>query len=472
MATDSHGMGIPLPDDSTKIHEFPKVARAGFEKVAEVMAGGATDAMAGAAAGAVGKEIARRDLVEGSDPRLPSVVNTPNHLAVLRDVDGRETWLGARATDGGPTDQAMAHIGRRLGHEAISSSEWLFALVDSNRNMTDLALRASDGQFADYVVDRLRPRILEGFTGSAPAPVTPPAGNTAGRVYADAPYAPGSDVFPVKTDMKRAAGFGSSSMQNSAGAFGAFFAGRNIDYFDGGKGSELIQHTAARMGAVPALVTIPGNTIPAAGAVDVTVSNIQLTGALKAYPGTLAGVPGVLSNRALSSYVFTRTGTGSALTIPADTPFIPDAASYRDALAILWMGKNNMGATDAATTVPAMTAICFDWLAPLHKRALVLGHFTDTNTAAGGTKRANTNATNEAYRRRYGRLFVDVNAYLTGAQVWKDTRITPTAADLEQQTIGNKPPSLSMDNGHLNDAGNAAVINYLIAPKLAELGWN
>lgn len=70
MATDSHGMGIPLPADSTKIHEFPKVARAGFEKVAEVMAGGVTDAQREAIGAMAGEA-----LTEGLE-NLPVVLTT------------------------------------------------------------------------------------------------------------------------------------------------------------------------------------------------------------------------------------------------------------------------------------------------------------------------------------------------------------------------------------------------------------
>lgn len=90
MATDTHGMGIPLPADSTKIKDFPKVAREGFEKVAEVLAGGVTEALLGkvaaAADDAVDDAVAERDLVSGDDKRLPLVDDAK--IFRVRNADG------------------------------------------------------------------------------------------------------------------------------------------------------------------------------------------------------------------------------------------------------------------------------------------------------------------------------------------------------------------------------------------------
>lgn len=40
MAEDTHGMGIPLPADSTPIHQYPAIARLMGEKIAEILASG------------------------------------------------------------------------------------------------------------------------------------------------------------------------------------------------------------------------------------------------------------------------------------------------------------------------------------------------------------------------------------------------------------------------------------------------
>lgn len=427
------------------------------------MDGNASPITVAAAKAAAEAAIADADLVNGSDPRLPNFGSAPEVIAAVRDAAGRETWLGARTLDGGPTNHAMRHIGRRAGLEQLESAEYLLALTDANRRVTDLAIRASDGQFADFVVDRLRRRILNGNDSQVAAL----------RSYADTKYTPGAEVFPVHTDTKRAAGWGSSSMAGIDAGLSTLFAGKGAAYYPGGKGSEVAQQIAARMGSVPALLTVVGGSIPASGTVSVQASNVPTSSALKPFTGTLAGVPGTLAYRTDVTpgvYGFTRTNAGSAQSVPAGTPFIPDAASYRDAVTLLWMGKNNLGAAGADTLVVKLTDESFDWLAPLAKRCLVLGHFVDVGTPENSLERSQIAAVNEAHRKRYGRLYIDIAEYLAGPQVWADTKITPTAADLTAQSTGTKPPSLSRDNWHLNDAGNAAV-TQLINARMTELGW-
>lgn len=464
MATDDFGLEIPLPPDSTKLHEYPKVVRDGLNRVAEILSDGLEaeigPAVDQAAATAVAAEIGQQDLVLGSDGRLPLIAQTLNHLAVILDAARNETWLGARISDGGPTDWAMHHLTQRLGVLQLNAPGYLFALADANRNLTDLAIRETDGQLADFVIERLKPRILADFQMPDQ------------RIYADTKYVAGTDVYPVKADASRVAGFGSSSMARIDAEFGALFSSKGAAYYAGGKGSEMAEHIAARLGSVPALVTVEGGSIPASGAVAITTSNVPLINAIRPYTGTLAGVPGTFGYRAdPASFIFTRTTAGAVTPVPAGTPFIADASSYRDATVLLWMGKNNMHLADGADTAIRLTDASFDWLAPLAKRCLVLGHFVDTNWPAVHGERDRIKKTNDAHRKRYGRLFVDVSAYITGTQVWADTGITPTQADLDQQAIGNKPPSLSFDNGHLSEVADAAITNNLIAPRLTELGW-
>lgn len=400
--------------------------------------------------------------IGGTPAGSPTSGDLQGTLAVVRDATGAETWLGARSSDGGPTEWAMTHIESRLGVGGRDSEDYLIAATDSRGNLTDLAIRQSDGQFADFVVERLRSRISGG--------TSTPGGQ---RIYADAAYIPGSDIFPVKTDVKRAAGWGSSSMGGIDSHLASFFGSKGATYFGGGKGGERGEHTAARMGAIPALVTVAGGKIPASGSVNITTSNMPLSGNLRAYAGTLAGVPGILAYRAApapASFIFTRSTSGAAVDVPAETPFIPDAVSYRDAVTLLWMGKNNFSLDNAEKDIVTLTDACFNWLAPLEKRCLVLGHFVDGDTPAGALERAQISAVNAAHQKRYGRLFVDVGAYLSSAQVWKDTGITPTQADLSAQAAGTKPDSLSADAGHMNTAAYTAVKN-LIAARITELGW-
>ena len=192
----------------------------------------------------------------------------------------------------------------------VAADQYLFAVADQDRNLTDLAIRASDGQFADFVVERLRRRI------------------TGGREYADTVYSRGAELWPVRTDSRRVAGWGSSSMERIDPWFKTLFGSLGAAYYTGGKGAELAEHTAARMGARPALVTIPGG-IPGTGTVDISVSNMQVSSFLRSYTGTLAGVAGTLAHKpngtAAGTFTFSRTTAGSTVSIAPETPFIPDA---------------------------------------------------------------------------------------------------------------------------------------------------
>jgi len=142
---------------------------------------GADGTVAAAAASAVQSEVQLRALVASSDPRMAQIMHTKTLLAAFFDSLGNETWLGARNTDGGPSDWAMHHLHTRLGISLGASPGYLATLTDSEGLLTDLAIRASDGQFADFVIQRLAPRLapLLGITGqSDPEPASTVDGST------------------------------------------------------------------------------------------------------------------------------------------------------------------------------------------------------------------------------------------------------------------------------------------------------
>lgn len=391
------------------------------------------------------------------EARMPFEASGDGLLAGIVDADGRQTWLGARESDGGPSAWAMEHLRRRLGiDETGENSDILFGVVDADMRRTDLTVRSSDGQVPDWVIKRWALRLRDVLGGSA-------------QLSTDK-YLRNGELLPLVTDMKRAVGFGSSSMEGLGSSMTSALAALGVQFQGEGKRGEVSQQTTARLGSAPALLTFPGNSIPASGSVTVTanIPGYQL----KTYAGTVAGVRGELSY-ASPAFTFTRTTAGAAVPVPAGTPFIPEVGpKYRDAVALLWVGKNDAGDVDDGREVGiiARTDQAFDWLAPQTKRALVLGHFMDTGTPANSIERKQLMAVNAAHKARYGSLFVDVHELLTSDAIWATTGITPTAQDRTEQALGNKPPSLSADAGHLNAAGYAAVLNLTIARMLA-LGW-
>lgn len=285
-------------------------------------------------------------------------------------------------------------------------------------------------------------------------------------------YVRGSEVLPVSANMTRISGFGSSSMMRFEPYFSPVATEFGATYFDGGKGGERSDETAARIGSIPALLTFPGNTIPGSGSVAVDCSNVEERQQLKMFNGFVNGTRGRLEfSGAEDSWIFTRNPTGDPVPMPPDSPMVPEySANIRDSVAMLWMGKNDTSALLPAEDIIRRTDASFDWFSSLYKRCIVLGHYVNRNVPEVDARRDLIYAVNDAYEKRYGLLYIDVQAYLMSQQVWDDTGITPTQADLDNQAIGNLPPSLTDDGMHMNDAAYTA-FTQIVRQKFIDLTW-
>lgn len=419
-------------------------------------AGDSSPATLAAAKEAARQAIIDEQLVRQDDPRL-LIKGGPGPLHSFPDANFRETWLGTRAEDGGPTELSMWHLQNRLGAITHSDPTILAGFLDAAFRYTDLIVDAS-GQVPDSVLARWKTRMGGGIGGGA--------GLALGDRYVNADGSL-SSVFP---DVKNITIWGSSSAERIGTALGQALAGTGATFHNQGKGAETSQHISARLGSVPALLTVSGGSIPASGSVTVTASNMGNSVEMKPFTGTLNGVHGELTSTA-TVFTFTRTTAGAATPVPAGTPFIPTVGTAsRQHVTLLWTGKNNLSGAGSAPLVTTQTNLAFDYLSPLVKRVLVLGHFVDTAQSVGSTQHTNVNAVNAALAARYGDLFLDVSGYLSSPQLWTDTGITPTANDLTQQAAGIKPDSVSHDSGHMNAAGYTAV-SALIRKKLTSLGW-
>ena len=271
----------------------------------------------------------------------------------------------------------------------------------------------------------------------------------------------GGAVVPVLPDMTRMAGWGSSTMEYMGAEVAAEMAPLGVAYYNGGDAGVRAEHTLAQLGSHPALITVAGGSIPASGPVDVTASNVRASSLLKAFSGTLAGVAGTLSSTA-SSLVFTRSADGDPVVVPSGTPFIPTVGpQYRDAVTILNIGKNDIGSAGADTMIIEKTAEAFAWMSPLVKRIVVIGHAVNRDTAADSPGRTQILNVDRAFAETYKELHFSLQNYMTSPQIWIDAEITPTQADLDAQAMGNKAPSLSLDDLHFNAAGDRAIAKAL-----------
>lgn len=241
-------------------------------------------------------------------------------------------------------------------------------------------------------------------------------------------------------------------------------------------GSWQVSHMGAAVGTRP--LVAEEFTIPSVGSVTIKPTNMteaNNTTARIEFAGSFLGVVGVLSSPAGSgTWTFTRDAQGDPMGVPAGVPYVPTVpAPRRRALAILNIGKNTLTTSRPGwdwRQCVASTESMDDYFGGPDGRVLIMGHFVNTTTPAVSTTRDRIKATNDYLADKFGDRFFDLGGYLAGSQVWVDTGITPTQTDLDEQALGNKPPSLSGDNGHMNAAGYNAVVNRIIA-KLDELGW-
>lgn len=403
------------------------------------------------------------DALDGNDSRAPINAGRGAILS-MSDSNYLETWLGAREGDGGPTELSMFHLSNRLGvHQYGEYAEdkpgKYSGFTDSAMQYTELIYDVTNGRVPDQVLAAWKQRMGGAGGGGAGAGLS-----SADRMLLD------GKLVPVVPDVANMTGWGSSTMELLAAFLAAVLADAPVEFHGEGKSAERVEHTAARIGSIPALLTVTGGGIPASGPVTVTASNMETMAALKTYTGTLAGVPGTLSSTA-SAMTFTRSAAGSAVTVPANTPFIPTVGTgARNHVTLLNIGKNSLRSTGSNTKVIQYTNTTFDWLSPLVKRCLVIGQFVDSDQSVGGIQEVEVAAVNNAQRARYGDLFFDLRAYLSSPQLWIDTGISPTALDLQQQANGLKPTSVSVDAAHLNNAGNTAVAKQIRA-RLTSLGW-
>ncbi|OZF47585.1 hypothetical protein [Rhodococcus sp. 14-2470-1a] len=310
------------------------------------------------------------------------------------------------------------------------------------------------------------PRAINGFVGYE-------QGGARYFVPGDGSLAP----MPEATNFAEIAGWGSSSMQGFRDALVVAVArAGGLAYYNGGVGGQSAANILARVGTRPALINAA--TIPATGSVDVTCSNMRSTAPIISIPGTLAGVAGTLAKNAVgnNTFTFTRTANGSETPVPAGTAFVPDAGpAHRASVTLLNVGKNDTAANGTAgyltmADLIAETTRVYKYLSGLGKHVLLIGHYVNPNTAEVSDLRRDVLQLN-AYYATYGARYVDLQAYVTGADIWTHTGVTPNSTDLAQQALGNLPPSLSSDGTHMTPAANTAFIENVVVPKLNALGW-
>ena len=160
-------------------------------------------------------------------------------------------------------------------------------------------------------------------------------------------------------------------------------------------------------------------------------------------------------------YTFTRTQSGTDVTLNRPTPFYLDfAEARREDIQIFWTGQNNVTPSEY---IIADTKAMINHLKPTSKRYLVLSRPKPYLDLAA------QQSDEEKLYLEYGSRFINVRKYLIDYGL-ADAGITPTAQDTADIAAGLVPTSLRADGTHFNNAGYAVVAN-IVFKKLQQLGW-
>lgn len=403
----------------------------------------------------------------------------PEMLGGILDASGNETWVGIEKTKGYPSKWAEKILREVLGIHIASAGNLLGGFIDDKGNFSDLVVDRTTGQVLEFAIKRWAARIAPYLNLQSDIFVPPNADaykqyktSTTEITLGDYRINNRGDVVPMLPNMTLLATWGSSSMQYSAPFYQALATQLGMTYFSSGQSGTGSRHAACRLGAMPTYLTFTNNVILASG-----TSSCSTTG-FGAHPnqqftGTINGVHGRLYFS--SGAKFDRTNPGEEVAVEPNTLFVPDMGDiHRNGVNFLWVGRNSIGA-DPATVQPVVddTNVMFNFMAPEIKRCLVMGHMIGQAQVHDVTW-DNIIAVNEALRKRYQNLYIDVMAYLCSPEVWTHTGISPTPEDEANQAAGRTPPSLARtptDQLHLSDVAYQAIADHPMKDKMLELQW-
>lgn len=280
----------------------------------------------------------------------------------------------------------------------------------------------------------------------------------------------GTSKYPLATDLSTLATYGSSTMAAIASKLFPLMVASYPDIIKNDKslalGTTRLGHSLAAMGFNTGSLKFPDGLINNT-ANSVTLENFYSTD-LSTFPvtGTLQnGVTGTLANSTFKA------DADIAITIDPNLAieFLPSALTHANAVAIVNLGKNNMGTVGADVLVLEGTRKAVAFLdAKNDRHTYIIGHFVDNGATA--TSRANTEKVNAWLKSLYTDRYFDLMGYLMSDAVWTDTGLTKTPDDIASIAAKELPMSLALNQNHMS----TVVVNAValkIRDSIINLGW-
>lgn len=397
----------------------------------------------------------------------------------ITDAKNNQTWLQANSQDGGLTGVSEQAIRDRLNVLVKDNSPSLFAITDADGNLTEFQLD-SKGEVPLDVLQEWNQRLgnddnmpaVEVSTKINMLNTVPELAATQTAIKSSDTYHKNGELLPILPDTDLAIIIGSSSADRAKVFIETALKNinPNIRVFTPAFGGAIAEQQAAMIGNKPIRVRAVDGKINASGNTDLNlISDINVVSKLLNLPVWLYGIPGRI-NVASNKLYFTRTTDVTADTlIDKELDVVPSSGyTYRNAIQILWVGKNNLTSDDAGINdVDALldkTDDMINFNASLIKRSVVITHFVNSNITAGNPVRQRINYCNHLYKLRYKQNVFDIEPILLGTQIFTDLDITRTSTDIAQQNLGNLPPSLAaVDGGHC-----LPIVYEYLAQKLGE----
>lgn len=390
------------------------------------------EAVASAAALAVTGEIAGRDLLESTDPRVHQAIYS-DFLLIETDQSGRASRTVDR--DGRTWVNLDPSVSVPGAAQHVDAYDTAYSIVDQSGRV---AFKV-DGEGAVHI-PKLVPSAWNGIVDLVRQKV-----------------ASGPDIVAWGDSMTAGAGGGGVTYPSVVSSL----SGRMVH--NRGVGGESTVTIAARASAVPMHASPVGGTIPASGSVELSIKPVEGTAAIPLLQGalthwdrvTFAGVQGSITrNSTTGAYSFTRKAAGDVVDVPYPTAVVNDeGVARRGDIALIWIGQNGpshaRAMADVAAIIQEMTAH--------EKRFLVL------------SKPKSTDAEDSEWHALYGRRFISPRKHLNeyGLQL---AGISPTSQDQADIAAGIVPTSLRSDETHFNAAGYTVLGQYVHA-RLKEFGW-